>query len=248
MTLGLYSVKTVCQMAFSGVPRVVQVETQTPCNRSCRYCPVSTERRSFAQLPLRHFEGLCLQLACAGFKGMIQLQGFNEPLLDDRITDFIGMARRILPESWLTLNTNGDLLNHEGEVRLAQAGLNHLFVTRHDEPDMLPIRRQVGAMLYSADPIAREVGNRCGFVRDDSIDWRRHGLCFMAYPIVLADGRIAFCCMDWDARNGGGATITDPDWLDKWGALPARLTRLRTVLGPRPVQCARCKFGLTYLG
>lgn len=132
-----------------GMFTTVSIETTTKCNRRCDICPhkdpEKRQRKTGSaavgegiEMDSELFADILHQLAEMGFRGKLALHGYGEPLLDRRLPDRIREARRTLPESYITVNSNGDLLSglDYDELRarlmeLASAGLSHIYITDH---------------------------------------------------------------------------------------------------------------------
>lgn len=144
-----YKVRALFETHRWGMFSTVAIETTTRCNRRCDICPhqdPEKRRRKTGSATVGEgiemepalFSDILRQLSVMGFKGKIALHGYGEPLLDGRLLDRIREARRILPEVYITINSNGDLFNDldcdELKVRLIElkkSGLSHIYITDH---------------------------------------------------------------------------------------------------------------------
>lgn len=106
------------------------VETIGSCNRTCSTClrqsypeELRDEKHEFRtvehkigdgyKMPTDTFVSILDQAKELGFGGIITLQYFNEPLLDDRFPDLVAIAREKFPRSPISFCTNGDLMTQE---------------------------------------------------------------------------------------------------------------------------------------
>lgn len=113
----------------------VGIETTTNCNRTCSYCPVSNKERHSQRGPETISDELysliLKQLSELNFSGKLALQGYGEPLLDPKLPIRIQEARKKLPKTYITINSNGDFLRTEILNQLVNQGLSHIYVTNH---------------------------------------------------------------------------------------------------------------------
>lgn len=113
---------------------VVEIEVSRRCNRRCDYCPQAfdwyrgPERRMDRPL----FDSIIDQVAATDFSGRLGFHLYNEPLLRKDLSVLVAHARARLPNAYLVLYTNGDLLDDDRYAELLDAGIDHFLVTRHD--------------------------------------------------------------------------------------------------------------------
>lgn len=113
-------------------PLMVEIETQTICNRSCSYCPNSIYYRPFCRMEMPLIEKILNELSCMGFKGRLSFHFYNEPLLDNRLSSIIRLSRNFIPQSRIVIYTNGDFLNLDLFRELLQCGCDLLLVTEQE--------------------------------------------------------------------------------------------------------------------
>jgi radical SAM protein with 4Fe4S-binding SPASM domain len=113
--------------------RHVQVQTISWCNRSCGFCPSQKFEIERASMPLASYQRVLDELRIIGFTGRFSPYLNNESLLDRRLVDLIGMARRSLPASLLFISTNGDGLDAERAAAMFAAGLDSLTINCYDD-------------------------------------------------------------------------------------------------------------------
>jgi radical SAM protein with 4Fe4S-binding SPASM domain len=77
------------------------------------------------------FKKIIDELADINYFGRISPHFYGEPLLDERIVDFMEYTRKKLPASNIVIFTNGDLLTIELYNRLINAGIDYFLVTQH---------------------------------------------------------------------------------------------------------------------
>lgn len=232
---------------FGKHPHLIGIETQSQCNLSCGYCPVSTHKKRADTMTYTMFYGIVETLKRAGYKGRIQMQGYCEPLMDARLEEFIRVIRRELPDCRLCLASNGTLFNPLRELSLEAAGLKRIHITHHDKPWLETAHRKVGDLCIIDDSLlgskqSVRIENRCGSLEMQGKKWSRHVFCKDGHaPWIMASGDITMCCQDYNAiRNGYGLNVSNPDWFKEYSSLKNRILRFRTLFGPRPKSCWGC--------
>jgi GTP 3',8-cyclase len=125
-----------------GVLQVVELEVNRRCNRTCHYCPNGRDsfRDAETRMPSALFERIVGMLSEVAFSGRLSFHRFNEPLLRKDLASLVIIARKVLPNAFIVVYTNGDLLNDRRYDELLNAGVDHFLVTRHDFDDF-PKRR-----------------------------------------------------------------------------------------------------------
>lgn len=113
--------------------QIIEVETYTPCNRTCSYCPNASNKRDVHYLPMEMIEKIASNLKEMGFTGQFSFQFYNEPLLDKRLPEIIKLVRSYLPLSFLLLYTNGDFLTKDYFLNLIECGIDKFLVTAHEQ-------------------------------------------------------------------------------------------------------------------
>lgn len=110
----------------------IVIETYSVCNRRCEFCPVGHDKRPVTRMTGEQFRGIIDQLAARAYRGEIALHFYNEPLLDQRLPEFIAYARQKCPDSFIYLNTNGDYLELEEFRKLVAEGLDWVNISQYD--------------------------------------------------------------------------------------------------------------------
>lgn len=116
----------------------VAVETTSICNRTCSFCPNTIpklkQQRPQKEMSEQVFMRLMKDLSQIHYRDIVSFQHYGEPLLDTQLEDRIKLARRLLPQAYLQIKSNGDYLSVKKFQHLTQAGLNEIFVTIYN-PD-----------------------------------------------------------------------------------------------------------------
>lgn len=118
----------------------INIESYNLCNRRCIYCPQSLNVRDgdLKYLNQEIYERLLIDLQKIDYENQFAFGRYHEPLLNKDITyNNIKLARNMLSNSFIYLNTNGDYVDSETLCNLEQHGLNEIKIMRYlnDEYD-----------------------------------------------------------------------------------------------------------------
>lgn len=111
----------------------VTIETTSLCNLSCDYCPNSKFERPKIFMKENTFFRIIDALANyePDFMGEIRPHLYGEPLLDNRLEDFVRYTRHRLPKAQVAIFTNGCFLTSERYLALKAAGVSHFHISQH---------------------------------------------------------------------------------------------------------------------
>jgi MoaA/NifB/PqqE/SkfB family radical SAM enzyme len=116
--------------------RIVLLETVRACTRRCPFCAFG-QQRPHPQLgqimPLEILRKIAAELRRISFRGRISPYCINEPLLDERIVDIVRLFRSACPDAFISITSNGDLLDDKLYTELAKAGLDRLALSVYDD-------------------------------------------------------------------------------------------------------------------
>lgn len=119
---------------FSHYVKIVHLEIDRYCNRSCVYCANHQLpcRKEHSPLPEEIYEKCLKELSMISYDGFIEFNGFNEPLSDmDLLFKRIRTLKQYCPKARLLINSNGDFLDQNSFDQLSLAGVNYMMVTLH---------------------------------------------------------------------------------------------------------------------
>jgi radical SAM protein with 4Fe4S-binding SPASM domain len=115
----------------------IAIETTTYCNRACSYCPNSVfnrgEKKNEKLMDERLFKKIIDELSVIKYKGSIYPYFYGEPLLDERLANFMDYAHKKLPEAKIVVSTNGDYLSIQMLDKLYDAGVRSFCITIHGD-------------------------------------------------------------------------------------------------------------------
>jgi putative metalloenzyme radical SAM/SPASM domain maturase len=153
------------QPALLPSPSKLFVETTTYCNLQCSMCMKQTMGSELKEgfLTMETFQALDPAFPTAE---SLVLSGIGEPLLCNRLEDFIRHARGLMPrDSWIGFQSNGLLLDEKRAISLLEAGLDRICISVDSvSPETFSVVREGGELkdidrAFSALNNARE---RCG--------------------------------------------------------------------------------------
>lgn len=161
------------------LPQIVYLQTLTACNGHCHYCPFDDVYGQAEPLEMGFdiYSTVLNWLRENEYKGRIGFLLHYEPTLDDRLCDWIGYARDMLPGIRIESATNG-ILKPE-------------FLKYFDYVDTIPAGSRITAT------------SRAGNVRACPEIAGRRQLEPPPCPVpaasmcIAAGGQVLLCCQDW---------------------------------------------------
>lgn len=253
------ALKSVIQ-AGENQPELLQVyiETLSSCNRKCPYCyyaPGADTTNNGKRMSYETFDKIIENLEKINYSNIVYLYDINEPLLDNRLPDFIQRVARRLPNAQIYVFSNGDLATKENVGECFRNGLTHFVFSLHDHSNDEKIKDIIAKYGKENFTIAdmtilktEEFVNRGGSIKSDKIaSQQRHTQngCWLPFRQVLInpDGDFRLCCSIRDEVLLGN--IYKDDILDYFYN-NAELKKYRTALaaGDRTnlYPCSDCSF------
>jgi len=111
----------------------LSIETGSRCNRKCKFCFCGHYERPDVLLEMDILVRVCKELGSINYNGLVELQGFDEPMRDKRIENIIKLFKKFVPKSSLLIATNGDYIKNKQDIKkLFNAGLNQLVIDCYD--------------------------------------------------------------------------------------------------------------------
>ncbi|MGN0689467.1 MAG: SPASM domain-containing protein [Oscillospiraceae bacterium] len=118
------------EMLFSqNIERVI-LELNSKCNRKCWFCTNSVICNNTENIDMSDqvFETVIEQLVRINYSQEICLSFFNEPMLCSRIYERIQYIKNKLPDCFVYMFSNGDMIDSESLPMLEQSGLDMLII------------------------------------------------------------------------------------------------------------------------
>lgn len=189
----------------------VELETTSVCNRKCSYCPNSLITRPSGYMEEKLFYKIIDELAVIGFSGRFSPHFYGEPLLDKRVVDFITYTKKKLPNVFIKLFTNGDLLSYELFIKLLDAGVDIFRISQHGTKPSKVLSeciKKVGDKMWServeylryVDTDTVLLMNRGGIINTN----RRNSMksCEQVSDLIIDyEGNVLLCCQDYLSKN-----------------------------------------------
>ena len=119
------------------IPSFIDLNTGEYCNRKCEFCPrydsnIYPNQYLFMSLSLA--ERMVNDLSSIGFKGIINICGYGEPLAHPEICDIVRILSKI---AHVEIVTNGDLIKLDLVQNLFASGLSQLSISAYDGPHQI---------------------------------------------------------------------------------------------------------------
>lgn len=235
----------------------IEIEVNLGCNRRCTYCFLHSKRRedtvrSRSKIMERAlYERLVAQLRDLDFAGVVCFHFYGEPLLNKRLPEFVRIAARELPKARSIVYTNGDFLDSRWYQRLVEAGIDTIYVTRHDNviPDSLvPLLDRPEVIVDRRADMS--FNNRGGYLGGAKDRVRDLPCIFFAESIVATiDGNILPCSCDFDESMVMG-NVREHHLRDIYYSEAARRFRTDLLQGRRSRYdlCRNCDYYSGVLG
>lgn len=122
--------------AFKQAVNKIEIETSSQCNRHCAYCPNSMpdmghRRRNNDFLDIEIFKKILTDLQQIDYCEKINLVGLNEFFMHEENFEYLELAKKMLPKSYITVYSNGDYITRDYVLRAEKAGLDLLLISFH---------------------------------------------------------------------------------------------------------------------
>lgn len=111
-------------------PKSILIETYSLCQGECGFCPYKEIRgkNEVDILSTKKYKELITEISNYNIN-RLTLFNNNEPLLDNRIYDFVLEARKLMPNVEIGLSSNGRVINSEKLLKLLENGLTTLYIS-----------------------------------------------------------------------------------------------------------------------
>lgn len=108
-------------------PSGIYIQTINKCNARCTICPQNKAQKEFGEQVMSDeiFYDLINQIGF-DYSGLIAPFLMFEPLVDERIFDFIKYIKKHCPYATVEISTNGSLLDKEKANRLVETGIDRV--------------------------------------------------------------------------------------------------------------------------
>ncbi|NWF65849.1 MAG: radical SAM/SPASM domain-containing protein [Campylobacterales bacterium] len=212
----------------------MKIETINRCNNVCSFCPVNkfSDSRILKKMDDTLFYKIIDELKFLNYNGVVTFHSNNEPLLDDRICDFIIYARNELKNAKLVIFTNGTLLTKD-IFNIFLTNLDQIIIDNyHDDLKLIKPVKEIYEYCLSNKEIL-EVAEKKLVIdlrKQNEILTSRGGnapnrknislltsSCILPFSqmVIRPDGKVSLCCNDALGQFTLG-DISKNSLLDVW--------------------------------
>jgi len=215
---------------------VVEVNPTELCNRTCVFCPradpkIYKNRKKFMSRQTVENLAVGLQEIDFGYRGLISVSGFGEPLLNRDLEQIIGVLRQYLPGVLIELICNGDFLEASVIRRFLSAGVNKILVNLYDGPEQVeefeqrfwgvPQERYMLRHHYFGAELnyGLTLNNRTGLANfRGPLQEPAQRSCHVPFYKMMIDwnGNRLLCFNDWGRRADVSGNVNDQSVRDLW--------------------------------
>jgi len=129
----------------------------------------------------------------------LQFNSYNEPLVDDRLIEFIKYANKQCGINDIIMTTNGIYLNQQKLDELIEAGIKLIRITIyfHETREKIKSLKSSIPLLYNSESIDGLDGRLEIYTRNDYYNFRSCSAP-LGQIIIRKTGDIVLCCADWN--------------------------------------------------
>lgn len=225
----------------------ISIEISSYCNRKCNYCPNKYNDTPKEFMSWDIFICSIDELRKIKYSGIVQYHFFNEPLLDNRLPDFVKYVKKHLPNATQVLISNGDFLDIKKALDLSSFGVDKFVITIHDKNPESGLKRlgPIKAVLKHKMRLQTSndiyLANRGGAVDVSNEKSKKD---FKVCPdirtaIITKNGDIVLCCQDYFRKHVMG-NIMKENLIDIWNSYKSiRVNLLKYKKADLPI-CRTC--------
>jgi radical SAM protein with 4Fe4S-binding SPASM domain len=254
---------------------IVEFNLYTNCTRACDFCPVSdpdfyTKKNQKMDFDL--YKKIIDDLSDIDYQGKLLYSGFSEPLMHNKLADFILYTKFKLPLSRVEIVSNGDLVTEKKLEELFDSGLDTVSISMYDgfhqieffskiscklglNKDQMVLRRR----YFEDGNYGLTITNRGGLVdsnkyrsdkEDSLVALPLAETCYYPFYMIKVDynGDVLLCSHDWSKKlilgNLGNEKLQDI-WRGK------KLDEIRRMLANKSrdmIPCVTCDVMGTLIG
>lgn len=235
----------------SNFPRTIAIEISVFCNRTCHYCPNSTNKTPKVFMTEEMFDLSLRRLVEINWRGIVDYNFYNEPTADDRLVDFVKKTSKMVPGAMSRIVTNGDYLTRDYMRELIDAGVWNFSISRHYPNSDAWDRKTEKLREEFSDYITlhkiwprSDLSNRGGEVQ--IADYTPITTCdapAVAFNI-LHNGDVILCCCDYKRRYVFG-NIQKSGLLEIWRTDEFKRQRKNVKEGKPEYDICKACYGMT---
>jgi len=259
-------------VALKGLTTIELCVTEL-CTRKCGFCPradskVYPNQRLF--MTQETITNLATKCAKEGFEGDFHVSGFGESFTHPEFFKITSILRDILPNNYIVLTTNGDLLNKKTLNQTVKRNFNKVIVSCYDgiesKETFTKFFEQHAFFNYEirelwlnpnespSDLMKRNnFNNRSGSVKllDKEPNINLNSSCYLPFYKLVIDwnGEALLCCNDWKRAHKGFGNVNTHSIADIWYGKEFETTREQLACGKRTgPACKNCNIAGTIIG
>ena len=210
----------------------IEIQTSTYCNYNCQFCPNNKIERPQGKMSKSLYIKIIKELSDINFSGVIIPFLANEPFLDERIFEFVEIARKYCPNAHIRLATNASVLTEEKFHKIFEKGLDSLNINTYGRKKVIEKINQwnfserekeklkKGEITIQYNPCGRSgLNNMAGNIPNWSPRWKLPLKNFCTRPffhmVVSFTGDVLLCCSDWRIEYPLG-NVKEDSLIDIW--------------------------------
>lgn len=242
-----------CHYKYPYMFNSIELDIYNVCNRSCEYCPNSKYKIPPHKMDEKLFHRIIDQLSAMKYNGRILLHRFGEPLLDDRLDNFVKYINEKCDYARIELFTNGDYLDYARFKELLEAGVDYFEITQHSntlsEANMSLFRNMTIAekskvkLLMSAQIYLCNRGGEFGSIRKEDYFKDIKRPCYHPCGALIVDsyGKVVICCNDYHSSVVLG-DLNNQSLMEIWKSEQFDKVRKKLAYGNRELFeiCKKC--------
>jgi len=257
--ISLYVARRYFDPGKPGFFNTIELELRSICNGTCPFCAAAVQynKRPDKSMPDALFRKIIKELGDLDYGGRIGFYVNTEPLMDDRLVEFIGHARKTCPKAVLHVMTNGKLLDNAIGEAIMDAGtdileINHYSDTPVTAPNIDKFMREIaphypGKVVLNMRRLTARLNNRAGSSPNAGrLDKPLKAFCQRPFQkiIISAGGKAGLCEHDFYFDEVMG-DVNISSLKDIWNSDNYHRIRKALMSGMRKISplCAGCDYG-----
>ena len=246
------------------LPTWIELSIIDACNRTCVFCPKSNDSiapNTYQQIEESFVKKLKDDLIEMGFKGVINICGYGEPMLHKKINYIVKELSQVAS---IEIVTNGDPITAKKLSELDSSGISKILFSLYDgEHQIVKFNKMIDEANISKEKIVlrdrwyskdKDFGvkltNRTGTVDFFTENENKDSKCFYPSYSMMIDwnGNIYLCPQDWQRRIILG-NLMQKKLFDIWNGALINKYRKKLLCGNREDNpCKSCNANGTLLG
>jgi len=236
----------------------IEIELRSVCNNTCSFCAAAIQykRRPDLSMPEETFDKILRDLSELQYTGRICFYVNTEPLVDNRLPDFVSRARTACPKAVLHVMTNGILLNNQMGADLLNRGLDLLEINNYSEDDTLRPNiqkfmaevapRYADRVMLNKRKLMQQLNNRAGSAPNGKVlQEPLKAFCQRPFEkmMINTQGAVGLCEHDF-YFSGEMGNVNHEHLLGIWHGEKFKTVRQHLLRGDRTISplCAQCDY------